>query len=382
MIIKPVQWLQLRFFQTKKNINRNLFDFTGASKVTLDYGKYQSSRDVYLTGLNNYTLFQKFSNYRWPAWINTYTDPVHGSAAFAPHMLINSIMRDYLYFTNLLSDEGICIDPAGMISPTYEHWSIEAWIVAGNALYRPADDLPHVKQERDIKNSLVASRWENNFCKLQHTFYGARSSVDEVIVETECLIKERKQASVIFVVRPYDLGSLGGLKTVEFIKDSAALNMNGMRSICFNDRPDFVLAGGGDNCRDIDAQGTGQQLRISSKFGMASLGLGFYLKKGENRFVFRIALDSRGNLSAGKYDFVKVKDDYTAFSSIRIRNGANAALTDKMMQNWFYGSKISLLNFSLKNIIRENGTVDCRTAFYIIFGCDRMGYFPRVSPVS
>ena len=124
-------------------------------------------------------------------------------------MLINSNMRDCLYFTNFLSDDGLYIDPAGMISPSYDHWSLEAWIVAGNALYRPSEDWPHVRQERDTKNSLIYSVWENSLCKLQYTLYGARSTVDEAIVEADCFIKERKQASILFVVRPYDLHQSG-----------------------------------------------------------------------------------------------------------------------------------------------------------------------------
>jgi hypothetical protein len=370
--------MQLRFFQNIKNSNRKLFDFTGACKVTIDYNKYHSSRAIYLTGLNNYTLFQKFSNFKWPAWINVITDPTHGVTAVSPFMLINSNMRDRLYFTNFLSDDGLFIDPAGMISPSYDHWSLEAWFVSGNALYRPSEDWQHVRQERDTKNSLIYSVWENSLCKLQYTLYGARSTVDEAIVEADCFIKERRQASILFVVRPYDLHQLGGLESVEFQKESLSLSINGRRSVCFSAKPDYVLSGGGEQCRDIDPNGDEpRQSSSSSQFGMATLGIGFKLKKGENRITFRIALDSREGLVPRKYDLAKAREDYTAFSSARIRSGANVALPDKAMQNWFYGSKISLLNFSLKNIFRENGTIDYRTAFYIIFGCNRMGYFPE-----
>ena len=368
----------MRFFQNIKNSKRKLFDFTGACKVTIDYNKYNTSRTIYLTGLNNYTLFQKFSNFKWPAWINVITDPTHGVTAVSPFMLINSNMRDCLYFTNFLSDDGLYVDPAGMISPSYGHWSLEAWIVAGNALYRPSEDWPHVRQERDVKNSLIYSVWENSLGTLQYTLFGARSTVDEAVVEADCFIKERKQASILFVVRPYDLHQLGGLESVEFLKDSLSLNINGRKSVCFNAKPDYVVSGGGERCRDIDPRGDkSRQNSSASQFGMATLGLGFNLKKGENRFTFRIALDSREGLVPRKYDYAKAREDYITFSSTRIRNGANVALPDKVMQNWFYGSKISLLNFSLKSILRENGTIDYRTAFYIIFGCNRMGYFPE-----
>ncbi|HRS78781.1 MAG TPA: hypothetical protein P5203_16430 [Spirochaetota bacterium] len=378
--MKPwkVQWSRVRSLQINKHTgsNRKLFDFAGACKVKIDYDKYRSSRDNYLTGLNNYTVFQKFSNFRWPAWINAITDTSLGASSLVPHMLVNSVMRDCLYFTNFLSDDGLYIDPAGMMSPSYDHWSLETWIVEGRALYRPAVEWDRVRQERDTKNSIIHMIWENDVCKLRQTMYGARGAADEAVVETECSLKERKNASLLFVVRPYDRHNLGGLESVEYLKELQCMAVNGRKSLCLAVKPDFFFSGGGEECRDIDPWGGGTgQGRSASPFGMATLAAGYTLKKGDNRMVLRIAIDSRAELKGGKYDYERVREDFTAFSSMRIRNGANLGIPDRQLQNWFYGSKISLLNFSLKNIIRENGSIDYRAAFYIIFGCNRMGYF-------
>ncbi len=371
------QWSRLRslqFIKNKKN-NRKLFDFDGACKVTIDYEKYQSSRDIYLAGLNNYTVFQKFSHFRWPAWINATTDTSRGVSSPVPHMLVNSVMRDCICFTNFLSDDSLYVDPAGMMSPSYDHWSLETWIVDGKVLYRPAAEWDRVRQERDAKNSIIHTTWENDAFKLRQTIYGARGSADEAVVETECHLKDRKNASLLFVIRPYDQHHLGGLESVDYHRELQCVEINGKKSLCLASRPDLILAGGGEECRDIDPWGDGGQNRSTSPYGMATLSAGYTLKKGDNRFVARIAIDARADLKGGKYDYGKVREDYTSFSTIRIRNGANLSLPDRQMQNWFYGSKISLLNFSLKNIIRENGSVDFRTAYYIIFGCNRMGYF-------
>ncbi len=379
--MKPlrVQWSRLRSLQIiKKNkTGRKLFDFAGACKVTIDYEKYQTSRDMYLAGLNNYTLFQKFSNFKWPAWINAITDSSRGASSFVPHMLINSSMRDCLYFTNFLSDDGLYVDPAGMMSPSYDRWSLETWIVDGGNLHRPSMEWDRVRQERDTKNSIIHSTFENDLFKLRHTIYGARGAADEAVVETECLLKDRKHASLLFVVRPYDQHHLGGIESIEFLKDTHCVNINGRKSLCFGSRPDFMLAGGGEECRDIDPANETGQARSASPYGMATLGLGYSLKKGDNRFTFRIAIDSRASLGGGKYDYERVKEDFTTFAAMRIRNGGNLSLPDRQMQNWFYGSKISLLNFSLKSILKADGSMDYRAAFYIIFGCNRMGYFPE-----
>jgi len=372
-----IQWSPLSIFRNIKKAEKNSVDFAGACKVTIDKEKYRFSEGLYRAGINNYSLFQKFSGFRWPAWINAVTDTRRGAASFVPLVLVNAAARDNLYFTNLLSDEGLSVDPAGMLSPSYAHWSIEVWFVAGNTVHRPADDWGRVRIDRDVKNSVITTVWDSPLLKLQQTVFGARSEVDEAVVEVECVLKERKNSSLLVAVRPYNQLHLGGLDSVEFHADSLALTVNGKKTVCMGARPDYVISGGGDRCRDIDPRDDGKQFKSASKHGMAALGLGYSLKKGENRVRFRIALDPRGGMAGGKFDYNAVREDYTSFSGMRIKNGANAAFPDKLLQNWFYGSKVSLLNFSLKKLRREDGTLDYRAAWQIVLGAVRMGYFPE-----
>ncbi len=369
------QWLRLRISQIKKIRKSDVSGLSGPCTIAIDAEKYAAHREEYTTGAHNYSLFQKFSGFRWPAWINAMNDPSR-AVSFPPFMLVNTAMRDCLYSTNFLSDNGLYVDPSGMLSPSYGSWSLETWIVRGKDLYRPAEDWGHVRQERDTKNSLIYSSWENQLCKVKHTLYGARSAVDEVVVETECLLKERMNSSIMFVVRPYDRLRLGGCTQVEYRKEGAIIAVNGHNAVCFDARPDYVSTGG-EGFRDIDLSEGGGGTRSESSFGMATLGLGYALKKGENRFTFRVALEPRGGIAGGKYNYNGARDDYTAFSSMRIRNGANLAMPDRQVQNWFYGSKISLLNFSPERIRRDDGRIDALKAFLIIFGYNRMGYFPE-----
>jgi hypothetical protein len=365
-----------RLLHIKKSDTSSV-DFAGACKVTIDKEKYRFTESLYRAGINNYSLFQKFSNFRWPAWINAVTDTRRGASAFVPLMLVNTAARDTLYFTNFLSDDGLYVDQAGMLSPSYAHWSVEAWVVTGNAVLRPEDDWAKVRHDRDVKNSIITTVWDSALFKLQQTVYGARSAVDEAVVEVECLLKEKKGSLLIIAVRPYDQSRLGGLDSVEFHADTLAVTVNGKKTLCMTARPDFVIAGGGDRCRDIDPRDDGKQFKSASKFGMAALGLGYSLKKGENRVRFRVALDPRGGITAGKFDFAKVREDYVSYAGVRIRNGANAVFPDKLLQNWFYGAKVSLLNFSLKSLRREDGSLDYRAAWHMVFGANRMGYFPE-----
>ncbi len=365
----------MSFIQLMGKNNKRNVDFTETCKVKIDSTKYQLSQHLYRTGLQNFSLFQKFSSFRWPAWIQALTDAGHHSAGIIPLVLVNNSMRDSLYFTNFISDEGLFIDPAGMMSPSYESWSLEIWIIQGDRIFRAADDWTNVAIDRDVGNSIITVTWENSLFKLSQAVYGARSSVDEAVIEIDCAMKEKKAGAALLALRPYDQRYLGGIDSAEYLKDARSLTVNGRKLVCIQSSPDFTLAGGGESGRDIDVSGA-EGVRSLSPFGLATIGLGFNLKKGGNRIVFRVALEKRGGISAGKYDFTTVKSDYTSFAGIRIKNGAALHLPSRLVQNWFYGSKVSLLNLSPKNLTGAYGAkTDFRKAFYALFGLNRMGYF-------
>ncbi len=355
------------------NTGKDFFESTHAGKIQIDSKKFRSSHDIYFTGLNNYILFQKFSNFKWPAWVLSSADKGQDSPTFIPLMLINSSMRDCLYFTNLLSEQGLSIDPAGMLTPSYGHWSIEIWIYSDQKIYRPAEDLKNVIQRRDIANSIIHTSWGTGLFTLTQTVYGARSTIDEAVIEAECSVKTAKRSMLLFVVRPYDRFRIGGLDSVEYLSNSSCINIRDRKSICSVSKPDVIFSGGGESGGDLNIKEK-DRVRSESPFGLATLGLGFELKKGENRLMFRVSLDPRSGLPTGNFDFRKVKDDYASFAGIRIRNGANFRHPSPLMENWLYGTKISLLNCSFKNLEKEDGGIDFRTAYFVIHGTNRMGY--------
>lgn len=350
-------------------------DISEVSGVPADPEKFHAFNASRLRGMRNYLLFQKFPDFRWPAWVSTMNDPSHGGGFVMPYMMLNNVMRDCLLFTNFLSDHGLEIDLANMFSPTYGGWSLETWIVDGEEIHRPADDWSKVRQERDTKNSLVNAQWGGSFFRVSHSLFGARSSVDEVVIETDCSVKERKDALILFVARPYNRFSLGGIESVSFLRDSLGLSINGTRSICFAEPPDFTVTGDPDRGSDIDLRGEDRRASMESKSGMATLGLCYALNKGDNRFTLRISLEPKGEPPPGSFDFSRVREDFTSFSSIRIRNGANVSHPDRSVQNWIYGLKISMLNVSRGGIRDERGALDSRIAYFAVFGLNRMGFF-------
>ena len=367
--------------QTLRLLNRNMRsnraqDAAVSGRIAIDEEKLSRIAGHFPIGITNHALFQKYASFRWPAWVRVLTAPEESTRCASP-LLLNNVMRDCIFFTNLLSHHGLRIDPAGMINPSYARWSIETWLMIGDTFVRPSDDRKRVKVERGVTDATVSVTWEAGACTVRQTIYGARTDIDEAIVETECVMRERAEVMLLFAARPYDLLELGGIKAVEIDNEGMTLVVNGDKAICFADRPDTVFSSGKDSCRDILPSDRDRLEKSCSEHGMAAMAVGYGLKKGEQRFIARISLDPRGAISPGAFDLKRAKEDFVEFATVRLKNGTNLHLPDRELQAWWYGLKNLLLNVSARDVAGRNGSIDFRKAHRVIMGMNRAGYFPE-----
>ncbi len=328
-------------------------------------------------GLENFLRFQKYPNYRWPAWVEMNAGGKTGSSYGITHpLLINNILGHSLSFSNSISKDEIYIEPSGGISLSYGAWSLEFWILLGDTLYRPQEDPGEVRIKRDPATSIVEIVWKNKVMQLKQIIYGARSNTDEAVIESECTLNTPgRDAHLIISVRPYNNRKIGGLNVIEFNKSARVMKINDRKSLAVDDKPEFINAGNGE-AGDV-VLNTGHDVSgIVCKKGMASMSLGYKLKKGANSIYVRLSLDSHGDLSHGKIDFTRLKRDYIDFSKFRINSGMNLSTPDSEFNSWFYASKSSVLNFLDKEAFLDQDidSFDCRKIFYMIFGFNRMGY--------
>lgn len=111
-----------------------------ASLDFVDPEKLAGLKNEIISGIHNYLLFQKCSSIRWPLWVcgESASGEEEVYTAYPP-LLLNRRHRNWVRFTNLFSESAVNIDRAGMISPTYDSWSIEIWAISGDLLVRPAE---------------------------------------------------------------------------------------------------------------------------------------------------------------------------------------------------------------------------------------------------
>ncbi len=347
-------------------------DFLDKEKIGL------FSRDITI-GIKNYILFQKFFYYNWPCWIySSFHNNSKSSHLTAPILLLNNCNRNWISFSNLNSSEKIIIDPSGMISPSYDDWSLEFWIYEKGQLLRPQERSSKVSQARDTKSMTINTKWKERNFDLVEQVYGTKTSIEEAVIEINCNVsKKLEPLSLLVVVRPYNTISISGIEKIEYKSDSKIIKINDRDRILIDSKPGFVLTGNEPH-GDIEIDDRGEDKHKSScKYKMATLALGYSLPKGANEFKIRLSLSKDEDIVADKIDFSKSKKSYINSSNSRMQKGFKLKFPDAGFQNWFHGSKIPALNyFNKDNIgITEWHKHDMKSIYYITCGYNRMGFF-------
>ncbi len=361
----------------KNKVNRKFTSIINDKLIpdTVDTEKLSRFGDEISIGINNYILYQKFFYYKWPCWIQNGIENSDANTITSPVQLLNNKKRNWISFSNPLSTEKIYIDPSGMISPSYDNWSIEFWIYNDDHIFRPQEMTDKISQYRDIKTSIITTKWKEKNFTLTEKIYGIKTNIEEAIIDIKCSSKISK-TKMLIVIRPYNIFKISGIRSLTIDKDKKIISINKQDRLITEKRPDSVIYGNALE-GDIDINMfNDDKVASKCKYNMATLALAFDLKKGDNEFKFRMDLSNKGKLKQAKIDYTEGKKNFIEYSRIKKKNGCRIKFPDKRIENWFYGSKISALNHYKNEIVvpAEWYNHDIKSIYYITSGYNRMGY--------
>ncbi len=364
-----------------KEQNKNGTDndsLSGLEKIQNEYidnRKFSSIEKDFQLGVKNYFLFQKFFYFRWPYWLyHSYSAKSRTFNPITPFLLINNNNRDWISFANQHIPGKFFIDPAGMISPAGECWSIEFWILAKGILYRPQERTSSINQKRDVDTYIVNTRWEETDFELIESIYNIGNDFEELAVELRTVLHKSIPHTCFFIVlRPYNISSLGGINSIEYNNKTKVIQINGKETIYLENRPDYTLAGN-SSAGDIDFNRMDvKAMEVKCGSGMATMGFGYNLSRGDNEHKIRLSLPDK-KPGTVKLDYSKLKNKYIEDTHLRSKNGLKTIFPDKIFQNWINGSKISALNF-FSDLQKDNSVnADFESLFYILSGYNRIGF--------
>ncbi len=363
-------------FIDKKKESRNGFleQISSGVKDIIDNSKERYILKDLSEGLSNRILFEKFSSFRWPLWLESVRNNTSSNNRTYPGpVLLNTSFREWQVFTNYFSVSGIAIDRSGMISgPSGAAWSVEFWLFVSGRLHRPQDDLSRVKISRNTKTGEVISVWNIDGVVLTERIAGYRSTVDEALISVELNTRKSDPGNyVVAAIRPYNNSAIGGVNSIDVEPGSGLVSVNGMALFGFDSQPDEIIAGSG-SAGDIDRQNPANEISTLCGFGMSAAGLKYFIEPGKRNLFFRISLDGAAQIPSGKINYHNLFKEFALFSEMRLAEGIKVDLSDSSFSSLFLQSRLSILNISRDDVAGDS-VESYRKLFFFVYALCRSG---------
>ena len=326
------KWLPLRFvvrtvarrqgFLDPIKLISKMQNFAQPSEVIAPMELLRSGVVMHARGLINSLAIQHNLDWIWPYWVECQYNPAND--AFIPRSFsltqINLTHRNWTALGVPDSTEFPLVDPRGLITPYYDSWSIDFWIVPeeGEPLIPsrlPAARLPDgqgqagspsVSQKIVINGNLcVITEFQLAQLKLQleaKVIGSAQAPVCQVKITGAAGIKAR----LVISLRPYNPEGVSFINSITLLEDSLGWQVNQKNYVYFDKLPDkYVFS---DYQRgDVYSRllSDGNEKEVSCKVGMASAAAVFILEAGIAQEITISLPLSKGKIKKASYSEYK-----------------------------------------------------------------------------
>ncbi len=246
---------------------------------------------LHARGLINSQAIQHNLDWVWPFWVARQFDPM--SMSFVPRAFalthINLTHRNWTAVGVPGYDAMPIVDPHGLVTPLYDAWSLDFWLVdnEGNALLPPRlADMTQLMGDREGLS--VETTGAEGDSRLRSTVWVSIHD-GHPYCHMELRGRLARDGVVTVALRPFNPEGVSFVDKIELTDDSLTWRINGRNRVVFGERPAahvFSHYHGGDVLgrivkRDsLDRKGT-----IRCPVGMATAAALFEAKGGEDTLV-------------------------------------------------------------------------------------------------
>jgi len=279
-----------------------LQNFTQPSEVAIPMELLRSGVVLHARGLMNSLAIQHNLDWIWPYWVECQYDPEN--TAFIPRSFsltqINLTHRNWTALGVPDCIEFPLVDPRGLVTPYYDSWSIDVWIIPKEG--EPVQRGPRLR--RELSEPLIPSRVPNVSQKMvmaDNLCVMTESSLDQLKLQLKaqvigsaeapiCQVKITGFASVnarlIVSLRPYNPEGVSFINSIALLEDSLGWQVNRKDFVYFNKSPDQCVFSDyhrGDVYSRLSSDENEKE--VSCKVGMASAAALYTLEAGQPREI-------------------------------------------------------------------------------------------------
>ncbi len=252
MIWKKLQWRLWNFivrivaaaegFPDPILLLSHLRRFAQVSELTAPKELLRAGAVMQARGLINSQAIQHNMDWVWPYWVERQFDP--NDESFLPRAFnladLNLTHRNWTAIGVPDSVDFTIVDPRGLVTPFFDGWSIDQWIVKTDGTALVPSRLKKVQQEFILKgNPQIQTIADDQGIVL-------RSNVDSYQEEpvTICRIKlsafSPKGGWLAVSLRPYNPEGISFIDKIALLESRRGWKVNGHSFIHFNAKPDRV----------------------------------------------------------------------------------------------------------------------------------------------
>ena len=247
-------------------------------------------------GLLNYTVLQSINDWVFPYWVVKQYSPE--SSSFVPRahsgLSINVTNRNWTAAGNKDCDIEPVVDPAGLITPFRNGWSIDFWLNDGEEYFFPSY-YDNVNQRLINDLPVIENSYDFNKLNFVQTVYVKESTLGiEIKITNNSLYKNK--CRLILSIRPFNPEGISLLNNISFVKDDNCIHA-GDGKIYLNTEPEFVYCSDfrkGDALKACKHNEKVNTFSINCDHGLATAIAAFDIQNNENRFNFNIPLEGKG----------------------------------------------------------------------------------------
>ncbi len=261
-----------------------LQNFAQPSEVAAPTELIRSGVVLHARGLINSLAIQHNLDWIWPYWVECQYDP--RSEAFVPRSFsvtqINLTHRNWTALGVPDSTEFPIVDPRGLLTPFYDSWSIDVWII-------PDEGEPLVPSR--CLNVSQKMLMDHNLCVV------TESSQDQLKLQLKCQVIGPAQAPIcrmkvtafsadranlVISIRPYNPEGVSFINSIALLKDGSGWKINQENFVYFDKPADqyvFSDYNRGDVCGRLSS--LDEEKEASCKVGMATAAALYSLDAGK-----------------------------------------------------------------------------------------------------
>ncbi len=260
-----------------------LQNFAQPSEVAVPMELLRSGVVLHARGLINSLAIQHNLDWIWPYWVECQYNP--RNEAFIPRSFsLTQINLTHRNWTALGVPDSIdfpIVDPRGLVTPYYDGWSIDAWIVPEEGESLIPSRVSSVSQKLGLVDNLCVIT-ESNLGQLKLQLKAqVIGSVETPLCQVKITGSAGVKAQLVISLRPYNPEGVSFINNITLLPDSLGWQVNRENFIYFDKPPDQCVFSDyrrGDVYSRLSSEE--KEKEISCKVGMASAAAIYILEAG------------------------------------------------------------------------------------------------------